>query len=247
MKLTWVRQNATNGTGQMRRPLALGLYVLGLLLMLTVAAITIWPEMEAAVFDRPLITEETLRTLRCPPAVTPDENAALTATFTNEEDRAQTFRAQALLSYRSAAVIDEVNHWVELAPGETRVVRWPLEPESAAFGRMILASVHVSSRGSTPPQQRGCGVMVLNLPRFTGTQYVLGMVVGGLLTLAASRLLWSEERQPAQEKPETLTRRLTLLAAGVGGAMFAGLFNFWALGGLLLVLSALLVISFSQT
>lgn len=251
MKLTWVRQNATNGTGQMRRPLALGLYVLGLLLMLTVAAITIWPEMEAAVFDRPLITEETLRTLRCPPALTPDENAALTATFTNEEDRAQTFRAQALLSYRSAAVIDEVNHWVELAPGETRVVRWPLEPESAAFGRMILASVHVSSRGSTPPQQRGCGVMVLNLPRFTGTQYVLGMVVGGLLTLAASRLLW-EERQPAQEKilqekPNTLTRRLALLAAGVAGAMFAGLLNFWALGGLLLVLSALLVISFSQT
>jgi len=240
------QENEAKGTDAMRGPLALALYVLGLLLMLAVAALTIWPEMEASVFDRRLAREERLGALRCPQAVTPSENAALTAAFTNDQDRDLAFRAQALISYRSAVVMDEVNHWIELAPGETRIVRWPLEPESAAFGRIILASVHVSGRGSTPPQHRSCGVMVLNLPGFSGTQYVAGMAISGLLALAASAFLGQEGRQPAPERPETVTRRLALLAAGVGVAMVAGLLNLWALGGLLLILSALLLISYTQ-
>lgn len=230
----------------MSRTLALILYLLSLLSMLAVAGITIWPEIEVSLFDRPLVTEERLGTLRCPPAVTPDEDAALTVTFTNDRDRNERFRAQARISYLSAALIDEFDHWVELAPGETKVVRWSLDPESAAFGRMILARVHVARRGNMPPQQRGCGVMVLDLPHFTGTQYVLGMAVGGLLTLAASSFLWLEGRQPARVWQEAAFRRRALLAAAVAGAMFAGLFNLWALGGLLLLFSVLLVVSFSQ-
>jgi hypothetical protein len=239
-------KNLKTGRDRVRRPLALILYLLGLLLMLAVAAITIWPELELTFFDRPLIIEERLGTLRCPPAVTPGESAAFAATFTNDRDRNERFRAQARISYLSSVVFDEVDHWVELAPGETKVVRWSLEPENAAFGRMILARVHVSRRGSTPPQQRGCGVMVLNLPYFTGTQYVTGMVMGGLLSLAASAFLWLRGRQLAQLWQDKAAFRLALLAAAVAGAMFAGLFNLWALGGLLLIFSALLVVSFIQ-
>jgi hypothetical protein len=239
-------KNLKTGRSRVRRPLALILYLLSLLLMLAVAAITIWPELELTFFDRPLIIEESLGTLRCPPAVTPNESAAFAATFTNDRDRNERFRAQARISYLSPVVFDEVDHWVELAPGETKVVRWSLEPENAAFGRMILARVHVSRRGSTPPQQRGCGVMVLNLPHFTGSQIVAGMAVGGLLSLAASGFLWSAERQLAQVKQQTAARALALLTAAVAGAMFAGLLNLWALGGLLLVFSALLAISLVQ-
>lgn len=230
----------------MRRPLAIVLYLLSLLIMLAVAGITIWPEIEVLMFDRPLIVEERLGMLHCPPAVTPDEDGALTATFTNDRDRSERFLAQARISYFSALVIDEIDHWVELAPGETKLVRWSLDSESAAFGRMILARVHVARRGSTPPQQRGCGVMILDLPHFTGTQYVLGMAVAGLLTLAASGFLWLAGRQPAQVAQETSTRRRALLAAAVAGAMFAGLFNLAALGALLLLFSGLLVVSFGE-
>jgi hypothetical protein len=232
---------------RVRRPLARILYVLSLLLMLAVAGITIWPEIEVMRFDRPLTYEERLLTLRCPLAVTRDENAALTATFTNDRDRNERFRAQARISYRSPAVVDEINHWVELTPGETKVVRWSLEPEyHAAYGRMILARVHISSRGITRPQQRGCGVMVLNLPYFTGTQYVAGMVVGGLLSLAASGIVWLPGRQLAQVREETATFRLAVLAVAVAAAMFAGLFNLGVLGGLLLIFSVLLVVSFIE-
>lgn len=214
--------------------------------MLVVATITIWPEIEVLLFDRPLILEERLTTLRCPPAVTPDEDAVVSATFTNDRDRNERFRAQARVSYLSAAVIDEVNQWVELAPGETKVVRWSLDPESAAFGRMILVRVHVSRRANMPPQQQGCGVLVLDLPYFTGAQYVFAMAVAGLLALAASGYLWLAGGQPAQVAKEAATRRRALLAATVAGAMFAGLFNLWALGALLLIFSALLVVSFSE-
>lgn len=229
-----------------RHRLALTLYLFSLFLMAAVAGITIWPEIEVAVFDRPLIIEERLGTLRCPPAVTPDENAELAATFTNDQDRDIAFTAQARISYRSAVIVEEIDHRVELAPGETKVVRWALEPESAAYGRMILARVHVSRQGSIPPQQRGCGVMVLNLPRFTGAQYVYGMALGGLLALGASAFLWLQGRPLAQAWQEPAPRRLALLAAAVAAAMLAGLFNLWALGGLLLILSALLAVSFGQ-
>ena len=88
--------------------------------------------------------------------------------------------------------------------------------------------------------------MILDLPQFTGTQYVLGMAVAGLLTLAASGFLWLAGRQPAQVAQETSTRRRALLAAAVAGAMFAGLFNLAALGALLLLFSGLLVVSFGE-
>jgi hypothetical protein len=232
--------------GRMRRALALILYLLSLLLMLAVAGITIWPEIEVTLFDRPLVTEETLRGLRCPPAVTSHENGAITATFTNEQDRDQRFKAQARISYRSALVIEEVDRWVELAPGASEVVRWSLDPENAAYGRMILARVHVSRRAGTPPEQRGCGVMVLNLPLFTGTQYVLGMAVGGFLALAVSGFVWLDGRRPAQGWRETGARRLALLAAVIAGAMLAGFVGLWVVGGLLLLFSVLLAVSFSQ-
>lgn len=234
------------GNSEVRLRLALILYLLSMLILLAVAGITIWPEMEVLFFDRPLIVEERLKTLRCPPAVTPDEDAALTATFTNDRDLDERFRAQARLSYFSAEVFDEFNQWVELTPGETKVVRWSLDPESAAFGRMILARVHVSRRGNIPPQQRGCGVIVLDLPYFTGAQYVLGMAVIGLLALAGSGFLWLAGRQPAQVGQEATIQRRALLAVVVAGAMFAGLFNLWALGGLLLLFVVLLVVSFSE-
>ena len=88
--------------------------------------------------------------------------------------------------------------------------------------------------------------MVLDLPYFSGAQYVFGMAVAGLLTLAASGYLWLAGRQPAQVWKEAVARRRALLAAIVAGAMFAGLFNLWALGGILLLFSALLVVSFGE-
>jgi hypothetical protein len=238
--------NAKTGSERVRRPLALILYLLSLMLMVAVAGITLWPEIELMFFDRPLIIEERFGALRCPPAVTPDEDAAISATFTNDRDRQERFRARARISYLSPAVVDELDHWVELAPGETKVVRWSLEPEHAAFGRMILARVHVARRGVTPPQQRGCGVMVLNLPYFSGTQVVAGMLAGGLLSLAASAFVWLPGRQLAQLWQDKTAFRLALLAAAVAGAMFAGLFNLWVPGGLLLVFAALLVVTFIE-
>ena len=234
------------GRGQVRRVLAFALYLLGLLLMVVVAGITIGPEMEVTNFDRPLVTEEPLESLRCPPAVTTDEEATISVTFTNDQDREQSFLVRARISYYSVLVIDEVGRRVELAPGETEVVRWSLEPESAAYGRMILARVHVPRRSGLPPQQRGCGVMVLNLPYFTGTQYVFGMVAGAFLALAASALLWLEGRRPMQIWRQRDARHPALLAAVVTAAMFASLFNLWVVSGLLLLFALLLMISFSQ-
>jgi hypothetical protein len=238
--------NLKKETGRGRRTLALTLYLLGLLLMLAVAGITIFPESEVSVFDRPLVTEETLGTLRCPPAVTPHEDGVIKATFTNDQDRDVRFRARARISYYSATWFEDFDRWVELAPGETKVVTWALEPERAAFGWMILARVHVSRRANTPPQQRGCGVMVLNLPLLTGTQYVLGMAVAGLLSLAASGFVWLDGRRPVQGWRERRTRHLALVAAAVAAGMVAGLLNLWAVGGLLLLFSVLLLISLSQ-
>lgn len=230
-----------------RRSVVVALYLLGLLLMLAVTAITISPELEVLFFDEPLITEERLGTLRCPPAVTPHEDGLITATFTNDQDEDVRFRVQARISHNSAVVYEEVERLVELAPGESQVVSWSLEPESAAFGRMILASVHVARRPGVPPQQRSCGVMVLNLPFFTGTQYVLGMVVGGLLALAASAYVWLDGRRLREGWRDMESRHLVLLAACIAAAMVAGLFNLWAAAGLLLLFSVLLVVSFSHT
>lgn len=219
------------------------MYLLGLLIMLVVAGIMIWPELELLFFDRPLIIEEPLETLSCPLAVTADEDATIAVAFRNERDRDERFRTRARFSYLSARLMDEFEQWVELAPGEETVVRWSLDPESAAFGRMILARVHVSRRGSIPAQQGGCGVMVLNLPFFSGTQIVLGLATAGLLALAASGYVWLAGRRPQALWHDAAIRRRALLAATVAAAMFAGLFGLWLLGSVLLVGAGLLGVS----
>ncbi len=231
------------------RPLlALVLYVLGLLLMLAVAAIMLWPQLELLFFDRPLIVEERMPAgaLRCPLAVTRHEDATLAVSFTNERDRDERFRARARISQLSARLVDDFDQWVELAPGQSTEVRWSLDPESAAFGRMILARVHVSRRGSIAPQQRACGMMLLALPLFTGTQYVLGMALGGLLLLAASAFLWAGGRTPAEMWQDVAIRRRALLAGTVAAAMVAGILYLWVAAAFLLLLAAILLISFAH-
>lgn len=240
-------KNAKKENDRARRPLIVVLYVLGLLMMLVVAGLTIWPEIELVFFDRPLIIEEAFPALHCPPAVTRAEDGTIAATFTNDSDREQRFRAQARFSYLSPAVYDDFDQWVELAPGETETVRWALDTESAAFGRVILARVHVQRRGSISPQEAGCGMVVLDLPFFSGALYVYALVIGAFLSLAASAFLWLDGRPPAQAWRVPVFRRRVVLAVVVAGAMLAGLTKVWVLGGLLLLLSLLLLISFSES
>lgn len=237
----------TRANNTLRLP-SIILYVAGLLLVLAVAIIAIWPDLEASLFDRSLSSEETLRSLHCPLAITRSEEAAITATFDNELEREIRLLVRTRISLGGVLRIREAEGVVELAPGEKEELRWPIEAGDAAFGRLILARVYVPRRGAgLPSRQAACGVLVLGIPLLTGTQFVVLLAAAGLASLGAGSYLWLRTGQGPVGRRHTSGRIFGLLAILIVGAMIAGLLGSWMAGIFLLVLAVLmLVVIFEQ-
>lgn len=230
------------------RSLSIILYIVGVLLVLAIAIVAVWPDLEASRFERVSWPEETLRTLHCPLVVTPGEEAAITATFENPLEGNIRFTVYARISSGGIVRIRETEDVVDLAPGESEEARWPVAAGDAAFGRMILARVY-NSRGGTglPSSQAACGVLVLGIPLLTGTQFVALLAIVGIVSLAAGIYLGLQTAQEPDARQPLGGRIFGLLAILVAAAMVAGLLGNWVAGGLLLVLVALvLVVVFEQ-
>lgn len=233
----------TKGSDNSLRSLSIILYLVGLLLVLAVAIIAIWPDLEASLFDRGLSSEETLRTLNCPLVISPNEETAITATFHNRLERNIRFLVRARISLGGVLRIREAEGVVALAPGESEELRWPIEAGDAAFGRLILARVYVPRGGAElPSRQAACGVLVMGVPLLTGTQFVALLAIAGIVSLAAGIYLWLRTGQGSVGKKRTGGRTFGLLAFLIVGAMVAGLLGSWMAGGFLLVLSVLLLV-----
>lgn len=207
--------------------------ILGVCLMVVSA----WPDLEALVYGFRRFTEDPLKSLSCPMLLTRQDRAQITVKLNNPNDKVINRKVEAQFS--TPMTLYSVEEWVELQPGETKIIAWEVGAENIDLKRFIFASVRAYPAKSLPLVESTCGILVLNLP-FKG-----GMVLFYVtLALAAVGLifgLWLWTRNTDLSRTEMITqsrfmRFLTgVIIVGVAGSMLG-----WWLLGLLSLITMLL-------
>lgn len=225
------------------RATSIFLFVFGLLLALSLAIVAIWPDLEASLFDAAMTAQESLDALKCPLIISGGRSEEITATFANPFERKVRFQVRSRISAGFVTLIRQESTLLELEPGETQELSWPVSREDAAFGRIVLARVHALRSNLVPPRDSSCGILVLDLPGLSGRQLVTAVLLASLVSLFGGAALWVRHERPLLGRKLELSYSGGALAGLILAAVVVGMLGWWIAGLLALLLALLLVIA----
>jgi len=220
--------------------ISLILYAIGVLVGVAVSGATLWGDIEASVFDSSIIGDSKIR-LNCPVIITKDEIGKISATLKNPEDREKSFFVRAHISDGYVSLIREVNQQISVPPGAKTHLEWEVFPEDRAYNRIILFRALVSPSYPIPSQGNSCGVLVMDIPFLTGTQFYVLLLVLGLVCIFEGILIWNKINRPMKDDMRSLTNGMYALAIFVYATVLASFWGFWILGVILFAASLLLI------
>jgi hypothetical protein len=223
------------------RLLSVLVFSAGVLLGLALSAGAVWGDLEATLFGVSITADASLRTLKCPVMMTTTESGTVAATFSNPTGRQISPKIQTHISHGYVTLKREIRTRVRLAPGESQQLEWPVASDDAAYGYLILVKVLALGQYPLPSRQGSCGILVVNLPSFTGKQIVALSFATSLLSMVLGAALWVVGSQPLSKRGRAAVRAMSCIAAAVLAAMLSALLGWWVLGGVLLVIAVLLV------
>ena len=216
------------------------LLLLGIFLFVFIGGISIWGDIEALFFDAALAQAKNLDHLRCPAVITPNEISKVTARITNIDQKPVTIEVRAHVTDGFVTLMNEYITDVPLEPGESKTVDVPIAPENAAYGRLVLVRVHQMKELTNPYQNAACGVVLVNVPFLTGTQFVIVVMSLGVLLTAGGLSLWAFNSRPIiLQRRRTFVSLLIFTAIAIALAVIA-LIGTWLLGIILAVVWVLM-------
>jgi hypothetical protein len=229
------------------RALGLFLFAIGALVGLGLSAVAIWGDLEATLFDRnmELLSDASLKGLRCPVLLTSDESGTVSATIRNSLDRPAEFRVRIHVS-RYLTLLRESDSWVSLAPGEQRKLEWTVTSDDVVYDRLILVKVLQFPRYPLPSRLGSCGIVVVDLPILSGSQVLALALAASLLGMAAGIGSWLAVTRPLHGRELEAMRAMVVLACCVGASLVAGLLGLWGLGIAAVVAIILLIGAIGQ-
>jgi len=228
---------------QLIRILAIGLFLVGVLLGLFMAAGLSLASLEGFVyFGTHHSEQETLKTLRCPTILSGNESGLVTASITNTTDRV----IQPIIKVQ---ISDQLDLWHDLeqdasiSPNKTQLFKWEIGPQDVAFGYLVLVKMRQSTAYLTPSRQDTCGTLVLNIPFLTGAQMLWTGWLGAFLLMAAGIITWTLGNRPLIGRARFIRQAMLFLTLALLGGIAAGYFDLWLLGVICLVLSVLTLVA----
>ena len=223
------------------RILGVLIFSVGVLLGMALFGIIVWGDFEATMFDPSIKQDAPLTTLRCPVMMTKTETGAVTATFTNPLERPIELYTRAHITEGYVTLMREINTTLSLDPGETKPLQWTVTSDDAAFGRLILVKVTVNRKYPLPSRQGTCGILVVGLPYFTGTQIFAFTFAVSLLSMAGGAGLWVVANRPLKGLGLDVISAMGVLAGSILAGTIVGLRGSWMFGGLIFVFTVLLI------
>lgn len=217
------------------------LFAVGAALGIVFYGAAAWGDLEAFLFDVTVDSDAALGSLRCPVVITSTESGKLSATFENPTERPIKPSVRTHISEGFVTLMRRIDDRPSLEPDEKQRLEWTVTADDAAYGYLILARVFVRYPYPLPDRTAACGVLVIDLPGWTGSQVTALVVVGSLLCMVAGVGLWVAGRRPLSGRILDATRAMIALAVVVLLGMFSSFLGWWVLSGLLLMIALLLI------
>lgn len=227
----------------LKRTVGVTVFLAGTLLTVALAALAVWGDLEASLFDVSVRAEKRLASLRCPVLITSQETGQVLASFRNTGQRPVNRAIRVHISQGFVTLIREEALQLPLQPGETRRWTWDVTAQDAVYGSLILVRVSTLRQAPMPSESQACGIVVLDLPWVSGGLVMAAWLILGLAGLLGGGWLWLRASRPLVGRRRTATNALIAVAGVAFAALIAGLGGAWIPGVLLLALLVLLLIS----
>lgn len=137
-------------------------YAIGVVIGLYLIVIAGWADMESAFYGFTHLGDSGLDGFSCPVLMTRAETRMISLTVSNTTDRRLNPTIKTDIS--TPVVMSEVFETIELAPGESKTLKWSVGPENIDLERFIFAKVLMFSAYPLPSQEVTCGIFILDLP-----------------------------------------------------------------------------------
>ncbi len=218
--------------------LAALLFLAGVLLQLSLSASVVWAEVEASIYGTQMAGGGL--NLNCPLMLAPSELSRVTVSITNSLDEQVLPTITTEIS--KVGGLQSLRQTLSLAPHETRIVQWSVNPSDVIFGGLILVNVIQGRYGDLDPQHGFCGILVFNLFNLTGNKSFGLMFIGGIALILIGGTLWRRIHEPLDDAADQTLKACGGLAGVTALALLTALPRWW---GLTLFLDAFALIMLS--
>jgi hypothetical protein len=220
------------------RILGFVLFVFGFLLSCYLIAGTTWADLESAFFGFTSMASERIGGFACPVFIAPGESSNISLSVTNptEKKLGATIRADVATSYS----LRSERGRIEIGPGETRTLLWPVSADDAVMGRFVFAKVYMYAAYPLKSAEASCGSMVVDTFGLPGMVYYWLLCAVSVVALVAGILLTDKKQAISSERTNMSTARKTVAVLAVIGlaGSYAGM---WPLGVMVMAILVLTV------
>lgn len=213
-------------------------YGIGVAVGLFLIFVSAWADMESSAYDFPRLANAGLGGLHCPVLMTPNETSTISLDVSNMTGGqiSPSIKTQISTRFLPEQFLDNI----QLAPGESKRLEWPVDAENIDMGYFVFAKVLLFSAYPLPTREATCGIFVLDLPG-AGRTIVPVLLVLSLISMVGG--LYNINRFSAyNERLRKYISSLTFLALMIGLGLALSFIGGWILSLLAFVVTLLLVI-----
>jgi hypothetical protein len=218
--------------------LGLIIFAIGAVLGIILITGSVVANLESTFYGFVRVTKEQLPTLQCPVFITPSQSDKVTLSLTNNSNNPARQVMHVEIS-SPGPFIQEQNPLV-LQPGETQHFDWTLTKENVDLKRFIFISVLVYD-ASGSPRQSTCGMLYLNIPLLSGRAVLALLVLLSGILMVGGYSIWTANNQPLKDRRLDQSRAMKFLGLLILAGMFVSFQGWWLFGGLLLVMTVLML------
>jgi len=220
------------------RMLGVLIFSLGVLAGLSLTIAAVWADFEAVFYGFDKIGDARLPSLKCPVLMTKSETGMISATFKNASDRSIEFMTRADISGFSR--IRSERSMLTLAPGESKQLDWTVTSEDIDLGRFVFAKVSNYPAYQMTFREATCGIVVLDLPGWSGMQVFTLFFTICLLGILVGYSSWELTTGSMEGHTIDITRAMKFLGILVLLGLLISMQGSWLVGLLFIVVSLMM-------
>lgn len=221
------------------RVLGMGLFMVGVVSGLLLFGIASWADLESTFYGFDELGSGRLNTMDCPILITTSDVGRVAATFKNPNDITIQFMIRVDVSNRG--VFRTERSMLSLEEHKSKKIFWNVTADDIDLRNFIFAQISNYPAQEIPVRQATCGIVVFDLPQFTGKQVFTFLMIVILVGILGGMVIWETYGQPLSGKLPEISQAMKTLGIFIFLGLLFSFMGYWMLGILLFAASVLAI------